>query len=212
MKILSIAFGLLLAIPPPVAAHRLDEYLQAARVAIAADRVALELDLSPGIQVAPHVWSLIDRDADRGISALELEAYARQVLRDVVLDVDGQVVALTLTRAEAPPLGEIIDGIGTIRLEASATVRRTAGRHRLFFRNNHQDGISAYLVNALKPPAGELGIDSQMRDERQREIVVVYGLAPTGQRLLFLLFGGSVLGALVVFRNQALRLRPVPHV
>ena len=41
--------------PAPIAAHRLDEYLQAARIAVDVDRVGVELDLTPGVAIAPSV-------------------------------------------------------------------------------------------------------------------------------------------------------------
>jgi hypothetical protein len=40
-------------------------------------------------------------------------------------------------------------------------VDRGAGRHRLFFRNNHLPEIGVYLANALKPATSEVGISAQ---------------------------------------------------
>ena len=59
------------------AAHRLDEYLQAARVSLERTRVALEVDLTPGAKVADGIIALIDRDGDSRISPLEAESYGR---------------------------------------------------------------------------------------------------------------------------------------
>ena len=44
-----------------VSAHRRDELLQAARIGIAADRIELELSLTPCIAVADDVIGAIDR-------------------------------------------------------------------------------------------------------------------------------------------------------
>ena len=52
-----------------LSAHRRDELLQAARIGIAADRVELELSLTPGIAVADDVIGTIDRDRDGVFSA-----------------------------------------------------------------------------------------------------------------------------------------------
>src|SRR5262245_32885407 len=63
-----------------LSAHRLDEYLQATRVMIAADRVTLELDLTPGVAVAPAIFKAIDGDGNGSISPAEADAYAAQVV------------------------------------------------------------------------------------------------------------------------------------
>ena len=60
-------------------AHRRDEYLQAARLAIDPDRVELALDLTPGIAVADLVLSEIDVDRNGLISVAEARAYSDRV-------------------------------------------------------------------------------------------------------------------------------------
>ena len=52
-----------------VSAHRRDEYLQAARLAIDPGRVQLELDLTPGIALAEAIIADIDRNRDGSLSA-----------------------------------------------------------------------------------------------------------------------------------------------
>ncbi|HXI29434.1 MAG TPA: hypothetical protein VNG89_13440, partial [Vicinamibacterales bacterium] len=47
-----------------VSAHRRDEYLQAARLAIDPGRVQIELDLTPGIALAEAILADIDRNRD----------------------------------------------------------------------------------------------------------------------------------------------------
>ena len=69
-----------LAMPAESAAHRLDEYLQAARVSLARDRIALEVDLTPGANIAPAIVALLDRDGDGTISPIEAEAYGQVCL------------------------------------------------------------------------------------------------------------------------------------
>ena len=58
----------------PADAHQLDEYLQAARIAITANGLVLEMSLTPGVAVAPRVLALVDRDGDRHASAAESKA------------------------------------------------------------------------------------------------------------------------------------------
>ena len=78
-------------------AHNLDEYLQAARLSLVRDRIALELDLTPGVAVAPGIIAIIDRDADAAISSEEARAYAQTVMSDVRLSLDGHAIGVRLT-------------------------------------------------------------------------------------------------------------------
>ena len=73
-----------------VSAHRLDECLQAARIAIEPTRVEVEIDLTPGMTVADAIISDIDRDRDGSLSAEEKHAYAGRVLAAIDLENDGQ--------------------------------------------------------------------------------------------------------------------------
>jgi hypothetical protein len=165
--------GALLAWPVPAEPHRLDEYLQATRLAISRDRVVVELDLTPGVFVAARVFALIDRDEDTRVTPLEIEDYAHRVLRDLSLSVDGHGCALTLVRAESPSWEEIRDGEGTIRLEAFARAALKRGGHRIRYENMHQRGGSGvFLVNVLAPSTPDVAIRAQHRDFLQHDIDV----------------------------------------
>src|SRR5688572_3513135 len=103
MRTVSVAaIVFVLAMPATSAAHRLDEYLQAARLSLARDRIALEVDLTPGVNIAAAIVTLLDRDGDRRISPVEARAYGQAVLADLVLELDGRTVPVTLTRVEIP--------------------------------------------------------------------------------------------------------------
>ena len=71
-----------------VGAHRRDEYLQAARLAIEPRQIELQLDLSPGIAVADTILAEIDRDHDGVLSPEEQRAYVASVTSALHLDVD----------------------------------------------------------------------------------------------------------------------------
>jgi hypothetical protein len=114
---------------------------------------------------------LIDRDGDGLVSAAEIDSYARRVLGDVVLSVDGQPLQMTVTRAECPSWEEIRAGAGTIRLEAAANARAMpAGRHQIRLMNTHEPEFSSYLVNALVPSDPAVTIAAQRRDVLQHGI------------------------------------------
>jgi len=115
-----------LACAPHADAHRLDEYLQATRVSIDVDRVSVEIDLTAGTSVAASVFGWIDTDADGQLSGAERAAYARQVIDSVMLTADGHRVTLAVNGCDFPDRREMTEGIGTVRLRASA---RLPDRH-----------------------------------------------------------------------------------
>src|SRR5262245_660547 len=102
-----------------LSAHRRDEYLQAARLAIAPARVELQLDLTPGIAVADAVIAEIDRNGDGVWSAEERQAYVERVVGGIGLDVDGQALHAQVTSATFPDAGAdaFRRGEGTIQLQ-----------------------------------------------------------------------------------------------
>src|SRR5262245_40404830 len=158
-------------------AHRLDEYLQAARISIDPDRVQIELDLTPGIAVAPRVLDDIDRDGNRAVSADETRAYARRVLNEIRVGIDGRLLALEVGDTSAAAVEALLLGDGAIRLKLTAAVPRLApGKHQLFYRNNHRSDIGVYLANALVPSSDRIGVLDQRRDIDQQELIVEYAL------------------------------------
>jgi hypothetical protein len=170
-RMVAAAFAVLLAGVRAADAHQLDEYLQATRIAIEPDRIVLEIGLTPGVAVAEQIFASIDRNSDHQISGPEIEAYARTVLGDVVLQFDGQSFPVILARAECPPWSDMREGLGTIRLRATADVPvGTAGHHHLQFSNMHQSRMSVYLANALVPSSRAITISEQRRDVLQRGI------------------------------------------
>jgi hypothetical protein len=84
-------------------AHRRDEYLQAARLAIDPDRVELELDLTPGIAVA-DVGAVGNRRRQRRNDLRRRgSAYSDRVLNAIALDVDGIPLRVELVESRFPP-------------------------------------------------------------------------------------------------------------
>lgn len=174
------------AFPAPSSGHRLDEYLQATRVSLQRERITLDIDLTPGANVAERVLALIDTDGDPRISPLEAESYGRTVLRDVILELDGRPVALSLTRVEAPTPEEIRHGLGTIQLRADGRVSPGVyGRREVRVRNNHQPGGSVYLVNALIPDDAGIQVVGQTRDAQQRDARIKYNLTPEWPKYVY---------------------------
>jgi hypothetical protein len=199
--------AILVALTAESSAHRLDEYLQAARLSLTPEQISLEIDLTPGASLAADVVALLDRDDDGAISTHEAGAYGQRVLDDTVMEIDGHRVVMTLTRVEMPTIGEMHDGLGTIRLEAVGRPRGSPrGRRVVYFRNNHQPGWSVYLVNALVPVDRPAAAVRQDRDPRQREVRVTYDAGSARPvQIAWMGIGAAALLTLVVRRRAAAR-------
>src|SRR5438105_14207139 len=170
---------LMLAFPLTNLAHRLDEYLQASRLSLAEDGIVVKLDLTPGVDVAPMIFALINTDRDGRISPTEGLVYANQVLKETVLEIDGKRQRLDLVSSAFPSFQEMSAGTGVIRIEARPAWTAVPGRHSLFYRNNHRPDLGIYLVNALVPASRRFEITSQHRDPLQREFRLDFTVAGT---------------------------------
>jgi hypothetical protein len=199
MKTLFAAVCLWLAIVSPAAAHRLDEYLQATRLAIDIARVDVEIDLTPGVTVASNVFGWVDTNRDGEISRAEGEAYARAMLRSAVLKADGSPIPMTLEASSFPTLEEMKLGVGTIRLRATAAMPATAaGRHRISFLNMHRPEMSVYLVNLLVPENQRVQLGEPRRDVAQHGLTLDYTVSSdaTQARTPTLFLGLAMAGCL----------------
>ncbi len=170
----------LLLLASDASAHRLDEYLQATRVLVAANRVELSIDLTPGVAVADQVLAVIDQDRDGQVSGDEYTAYARRVLKDIRIGLDGKVLAPSLMDASFPALHEVKAGLGVIRIKATAPIGQlSAGSHAFSLTNAHLPAFSVYLVNALVPKDAAIKVAKQTRDELQKAYRLEFAVNPT---------------------------------
>ena len=175
----AVAVAVLVA---PVSAHRLDEYLQAARIGIDPDRVRVELDLTPGVSVAPRVLAEIDRDGDSALSREEVSAYAARVAGEIRLDVDGHPLALEPVESQCHLTGQVLKGEGTLALQWTAALPALPpGTHHMTWRNGHHSDIGVYLANALVPASARVAVTAQRRDVDQRELNIDYELGDAAQ-------------------------------
>ncbi len=159
-------------------AHPIDEYVQNTYIDLAPDRTTLQIDLTPGMLVAPEVVMLIDTDGDGELSEAEGASYVENaVLRDVSLAVDGEPQPLTLVDSSFPTPLDMGAGMSTIRVRVDAeALAGSPGDHLLSYRNDHEPVNSRYLVNAFKA-SDEVEISHQDRDELQNGIRVDYTTA-----------------------------------
>lgn len=197
---LSITVAWMLTASAAVDAHRLDEYLQATRVDIGRDRVTVEIDLTPGVALASGVFDTIDTDGDGEITPSEARAYAEAIIAGLAFDVDDRRTAPTLSEVRFPTLEQMANGVGTIRLTATAPLRATWGRHTLRVRNDHRADIGVYLVNTLVPADRDVEIVSQARDTKQHELRLEYRITPAASAIT--VGAGSALMALLLWRRR----------
>jgi hypothetical protein len=194
---------LLFVLPSRADAHRLDEYLQAVRVSVTADRVRVEIDLSPGVDVADAIIRTIDADGDGAIAEREASAYASRVLGATTLSVDGRPAVLTPDGRRFPSIDDMRLGLGTIRLTTSAWIAATPGRHRLAFANAYLPGISVYLVNALVSSDQRITLLEQHRDPLQRTYALDYDVAGGRAWLAWSAAMAAMMGLLMVGRTRS---------
>jgi hypothetical protein len=194
-----VAVSAALATTATVSAHRLDEYLQAARIAIEDDRVEIELGLTPGVAVADAAIADLDRDHDGVLSSEEQRAYASGVTSALHLAIDDRAIEMRLAGATFPDLAAIRAGDGTIQLRLRSTVAQSAGSHRLSFTNGNHAGGSVYLANALVPDSNRVAVTAQNRDVDQREIAIDYTVHHDQSRSVpWWLFGAAGVAAVAV--------------
>ena len=199
---LVLALTIAVIVSTTLSAHRRDEYLQAARLAIDPDRVQIELDLTPGIAVAEVVLAEIDRDADGSISAAEVRAYAERVLSAIALDVDGMPLGVELVDSDFPTTDTVRRGEGTTRIHAVALMPGLVdGLHHLRYRNTYRSDIGVYLANALVPASDRVTVAAQRRDVDQRDLVVDYRLLGDRATRVRQKVPAGVAGALVLLVN-----------
>ena len=151
----------------PAHAHRLDEYLQATTIAVARDRVTLQLRLTPGVAVFARVFADVDANRDGIASPDERRAYAERVLRDLSFTVDGDRRPLRLVAVRFPDADAMREGRGEMVLDVDAAMPNEGGDRRLTFENRHQRAIGVYLVNALVPRDSAIRITAQQRTPDQ---------------------------------------------
>jgi hypothetical protein len=180
--IVAAGIVLLLWLATPVGAHRLDEYLQAMTISIDKDRVSALMRLTPGVAVFPAVMAGIDTDKDGVLSPAEQQAYARRVLGDLALTLDGNRLQLRLISATFPSIDEMKGGLGDIVIVFDADVPPGGPARRLVLENHHQRAISAYLMNCLVPRDPDIQVTGQTRNYEQTVYQLDYtqaGVRPT---------------------------------
>lgn len=175
LALLALLFAVLA--PAATLAHPLDEFPQATYLTVAATRIEVELDLTPGVLVALRILPAIDTDGDQVVADAEGRAYVASVLREVALRVDGQPLALVVDRIELPPYLNFQAGYGTIRVFATAEVADgTTGTRRLYYTSNYAPAGAVHQVNAFVAEGAAIALGPQNRDDAQQRLALDYAI------------------------------------
>ena len=171
--------SMVLAAGAGLSAHRHDEYLQAARLAIDPVGVRLELSLTPGIAVADAIIGDIDVNGDARLDAAEQRRYADTVVQGLSLRVDDTMLPLTLAAAHFPDAAALRMGDAAITLQVNVgAVPPASGAHRVAFRNGNAAHGAVYLANALLPEDDRVAITGMTHAVDQSSLAVAYTLRP----------------------------------
>src|SRR3954454_7570586 len=92
----------------PVAAHVLDEYLQATLVAIEPGDIRLSMNLTPGVEIADKVIKRLDQDRGGVVSSAEADSYIQLLKRDLTVRLDGREVELNVAGSFFPEPEELM--------------------------------------------------------------------------------------------------------
>jgi nickel/cobalt transporter (NicO) family protein len=162
-------------------AHPLDIFLQASYITVAPTQIVVELDLTPGVLVAPQELTELDSDGDQQITDAERQAYAAMIVGKIVLQVDGQPQALTVTEIDMPEYLTIQAGYGTIRIFTVATLADgMSDSHQVSYANTYAPTGSAYQVNAFVENGAEITLGKQIRDEIQQTMTMNFAIGNGG--------------------------------
>ena len=123
--------------------------------------------LIPGVAVSSAVIAAVDVNHDGVFSEAEQQTYARQVLRDLSVSMDGQKVTPVLRTVTFPAPAEMKEGLGEIHIEFTADSPSVRSDRTLVIENHHQPRISVYLMNCLVPQDHDIRLVAQQRNDNQ---------------------------------------------
>ncbi|GGR36530.1 hypothetical protein [Deinococcus ruber] len=146
------ACALLLLLSGMTAAHPVDEMVQGAYLTLAPGVVQLELDLTPGSAVAATLLKALDANGDRQISPAEGRIFAKQVLGQSTLTLNGVAAPWTLDLVSVPPYQNLLTGNDVLKIYATAKRLDRVGAGTLTYQNRYQPVKSQWMANIFLLP------------------------------------------------------------
>jgi hypothetical protein len=161
-----------------VRAHRLDEFLEAARISLEPSHVDVEMNLTPGMSTADTFIHEVDGNTDGVFSPIEQWNYATGLVRslDVRLD-DAPVRPLRVTAVDVPEAASVRSGDAAATVRATVPIRALApGVHRLVFRNDDGASDSVFMANTVLPDSRMIAVTAQKHSVDQRELTIEFAV------------------------------------
>ncbi|MFI7709387.1 hypothetical protein [Nonomuraea sp. NPDC049480] len=173
-SILGAAGSVLIAMP--AAAHPTDETIQQTYLTPTGSQLAIQLDLTPGVLVAPAFAQTIDTNGNHTLSTTETTAHADQVTSKLALRVDGRAVPLTITKRTYPAYDLLAAAGGAVTLDLTADL--PSGTRNIVFTNNYNPGRTTVQMDVLVAAADPAPLDTIAHADEGRTITLA--LAQTG--------------------------------
>ena len=107
----------------------------------------MQLDLTPGVLVAPEFARAVDTDGSETISASETAALVDLVTSTLELRVDGQVVPLAVTRQACPAYDLLAAAGGVVTVELTASL--PSGSRNVVFTDEYNPGRTTVQMGVL---------------------------------------------------------------
>lgn len=148
-RIMTSLGALTALIPALAAAHPEHEVVQGAYLTLAGGTVQLELDLSPGPEVAAAFVRTLDANNDKHVTDAEAHAFAVRVLGQSSLTLDGDDGQWTLSRVETPTYEALTKEGATLKIHAAAPRAETGGNHVLTYDNRYNPAESRCVANVF---------------------------------------------------------------
>ncbi len=160
----------------PAFAHPVDEVVQGAYLTLAPGGVSLELDVTPGEKVAGAVLGALDPNGDGKVTDTEAKGYARKVLAQSTLTLDGKATSWTLDRVEVPDVALLRVGGGILKIYATAKRMDKVGTRTLSYVNRYAPAKSQPTANVFLQPKGgwTFAVTKQTRSNDGRSLGVTY--------------------------------------
>jgi nickel/cobalt transporter (NicO) family protein len=132
-----VTLGVIGAFAPAASAHPSDELLQQLYVTPATSGVQIEIDLTPGVLIAPAFVGLIDGNGDGSLLPNERSSYAAAVAKALVVSIDGAGVAVRVLTTDYPDAAILGAGGGPIKIELAADVAVAGTDHTVTVTNSY---------------------------------------------------------------------------
>ncbi|MGW0943276.1 HoxN/HupN/NixA family nickel/cobalt transporter [Streptomyces sp. NPDC002623] len=166
----------------PAQAHPTDETVQQAYLTPTASGLSVQLDLTPGVLVAPAFARAVDTNGDRQLSADEKTAQVELVASALRLRVNGRTVPLTVTGSAHPAYELLAAAGGTVTVELAAVLPE-GSRDVVFTDEYAPPGRTTVQMDVLVADADPATLGGITHADGGREITLALEQAgtPTGR-------------------------------